>query len=91
MESPKTYFYSKLFSIEETKAKNKSSLLHKQEYDAIKNCLVELKSGNTTRSSRDNRLMRKYEIQELAVEGTIVTKQLKKINNLRFVYIPSTN
>ena len=85
MENRKTDFYSKLVKAEEGKASNASSLLHRNEYEQIMNRLGELKSDNIKKTQKDYRLLRKYEILEVAVEGITVNKLQKNGTNLRFV------
>lgn len=85
MENRKTDFYSKLVTAEEKKASNTSSLLYRNEYEQIMNRLDELKRANIKKTQKDYRLLRKYEILEVTVEGITVKKLLKKGTHLRFV------
>ncbi|XP_063884390.1 KRAB-A domain-containing protein 2-like [Scylla paramamosain] len=85
MENRKTDFYSKLIAAEEKKASNTSSLLYRNECEQIMNRLDELKRVNIKKTLKDYRLLRKYEILEVTVEGITVKKLQKKGTNLRFV------
>ena len=78
MENRKTDFYSKLVTAEEKNASNTSSLLYRNEYEQILNRLDEVKRANIKKTRKDYRLLRKYEILEVTVEGITVKKLQKK-------------
>ena len=85
MESKKSIFQTNLLESEEKKDTNSSSLLLREEYERVISRLNELKQSNPTKTKQDYRLLQKYEILEVTIEGTTVQKLQKKGTQLRFV------
>ncbi|XP_068221351.1 KRAB-A domain-containing protein 2-like [Palaemon carinicauda] len=85
MESKKSLFQTKILESEEKKATNSSSLFPREEYERVISRLNELKQSIPTKTKQDYRLLRKYEILEVTIEGTTVQKLQKKGTQLRFV------
>ncbi|XP_068246721.1 KRAB-A domain-containing protein 2-like [Palaemon carinicauda] len=85
MESKKSIFQTNLLESEEKKATNSSSLFPREEYERVISRLNELEQSNPTKTKEDHRLLQKYEILEVTIEGTTVQKLQKKGTQLRFV------
>ncbi|XP_068250814.1 KRAB-A domain-containing protein 2-like [Palaemon carinicauda] len=85
MESKKSIFQTKILESEEKKATNSLSLFPREEYEQVISRLNELKQYNPTKTKLDYRLLQKYEILEVTIEGTTVQKLQKKDTQLRFI------
>lgn len=53
-------------------------MLKKWEYEEIINRMKELEKHEVKKTQKDYRLLRKYDIMEITVEGTTVQKLVKK-------------
>ena len=85
MESKKSVFHTKLLEAEDKKATNCSSLIHREDYERIISRLKELKQANPTKTKQDYRLLQKFELLEVTIEGTTVQQLQKKGTQLRFI------
>ena len=64
---------------QEKKSYNASGLLKKCEYEEIVNRMKELEKPEVRKTQKIYRLLRKYDIMEISVEGTTVHNQAEKM------------
>lgn len=85
MDGMKEKFDSELSEAQENKSYNTSGLMKKCEYEEIVNRMKELEKPEVKKTQKDYRLLRKYDIMEISVEGTTVQKLVKRGTVLRYV------
>lgn len=85
MDGVKVKFDSVLSEAQEKKSYNASGLMKKCEYEEIVNQMKELEKPEVKKTQKDYRLLRKYDVMEISVEGTTVQKLVKKGTVLRYV------
>ena len=78
MDEMKVNFDSVLSEAQEKKSYNAWGLLKKCEYEEIVNRMKELEKPEVKKTQKNYRLLRKYDIMEISVEGTIVQKLVKQ-------------
>ncbi|KAG7154781.1 KRAB-A domain-containing protein 2-like [Homarus americanus] len=85
MDGRKERFDLVLAQAEKEKSYNASSLLPRREYESNVDRLMELEKPEVKRTQMDYRLLNKYAVMEISVEGTTVQKLIKKGTALQYV------